>query len=177
MPTEDHALRYFIAEKETRVDGTETVECVFAHGRQEEGDWVKPDWLVQDLANWTSLCRFVRKVIVLLCCLSDSSTNVMQVNGWFTPCDYPSIYRNSFLNPLNLLNLHFMMRRYQSNHSADSTAVCSGGGFQSVSGRAYSSQCIHLPSLSSRWKNCQRCAACHAVTAVRCLPCCDCVWG
>ena len=72
------------------------LECVFAHGRDaDESGWVKPDWLVEGLAKWKAMAAFVRRC-----------------NAWFQPCDYPSLYRSSFLNPMNLVGLKFMFNRF-----------------------------------------------------------------
>jgi len=93
VASEMHDLRYFVAER-TAENG---LECVFAHGRDADpaAGWSKPAWLVEDLAKWKAMASFVRRC-----------------NAWFQPCDYPSMYRSSFLNPMNVVGLKFMFNRF-----------------------------------------------------------------
>jgi len=87
VPTESHSLRYFISERNSG-----GLECVFAHEREKDGvGWAKGQWLEEDLAKWTALAAFVRKV-----------------NNFFQYSEYPSIYRSSFLNPMNVVGLKTM---------------------------------------------------------------------
>ena len=60
--THDHELRYFVAEKAKSKTGAETLECVFAHGREEEGDWKAPQWLQEDLERWKAL-QLIHKLL------------------------------------------------------------------------------------------------------------------
>lgn len=85
---EDHDLRFFVTKREQ--DGS--TECVFAHGRE---DWSPDAELAKDLEKWDRLNVFVKRV-----------------NAIFQPSRIPSMYRLSFINPLNMIPLHTLCRLF-----------------------------------------------------------------
>lgn len=89
VKTVTHDLRFFVGKKEK--DGKRS--CVYAHGRPSHSRAslrASQPWLASDLENWDRCVRFIRRV-----------------NDFFSPpTTHRSIYRNSKLNPLNVVSLY-----------------------------------------------------------------------
>lgn len=79
-----HELKYCILTKKSAKTDMDQSELLFTHGQEDKF----PDWLKEDLKKWKSLVDFV-----------------IRVNSIFSPCEYPSLYRVNFMNPLNAIPL------------------------------------------------------------------------
>ena len=130
IETVEHVLRFFVGRRRATECGDSSggssgdgssgaVECVFAHDRESHTDEAqlaaRQPWLAADLARWRRLAAFVRRV-----------------NGFFAPAPLrraaatsgpgggaaavtvavrgKSCYRNSLLNPLNVVPLRALAR-------------------------------------------------------------------
>lgn len=98
IATEQHKLRFFIAESKEQSDTSTKV--LFAHDNEACAEnpvpvESMPQWVIEDLVRWDKLVRFVRTV-----------------NAYLQPSGYPSLYRMNVLNPLNVIPLKLLCRMF-----------------------------------------------------------------
>lgn len=82
IKTFKHPLKFLITSSVKQED--DSIELSFAHDPPDK----LPKWAQEDLIKWQKMANFVRRV-----------------NSFFQPCEYKSLYRMNFLNPLNLISL------------------------------------------------------------------------